>query len=112
MEARCHLALRIGRGMRPGSIVFSGGDLDGRLKTLFDALAVPKDDHQVAAEHVEQTEYLCLLSDDSLITGLSIESYQLLDVSPDSGDNHVDLNINVTITATTPMIGTLGLLFG
>jgi hypothetical protein len=42
MEAYCHLALRVGRPTKPGQIVFSGGDLDGRLKTLFDSLAIPK----------------------------------------------------------------------
>jgi hypothetical protein len=46
MEAHCHLALRIGRPMKPGRLIFEGGDLDGRLKTLFDALAMPKDERR------------------------------------------------------------------
>ena len=79
MEASCHLALRFGRPFKPGNIIFQGGDLDGRIKTLFDALAVPKDDRQVTQEDCKLPEYLCLLGEDSLITGLSVESYQLLE---------------------------------
>src|SRR6266545_4626061 len=41
MEAHCHLAITFRRPMKPKSIIYAGGDLDGRLKTLFDALAMP-----------------------------------------------------------------------
>jgi len=67
MEASCHLALRVGRPAVPGGIVFGGGDLDGRLKTLFDALSVPKDAGAIDAKDVTQGEYICLLSDDELL---------------------------------------------
>jgi hypothetical protein len=111
MEAHCHLALRIGRPARPGEIVFSGGDLDGRFKTLFDSLAMPKDTQAVDAKDVTQAEYICLLSDDELITGLSVESYRLLEPSKQN-ENYIDIDIAVTITAMTPMYGTTDLLFG
>ncbi len=109
MEAACHLSIRLGRPIRPGMIVYEGGDLDGRLKTLFDALAVPKDASAVKQADCQQDEYLCLLSDDELITGVSIESYEILETKAEA---YVDVDISVTITATTPMNGTAVLLFG
>jgi hypothetical protein len=79
MEAHCHLTLKIGRPMKPRHVIFDGGDLDGRLKTLFDALAVPTDEAALPVGATgDEGEVLCLLADDSLITGLTIESYQLL----------------------------------
>jgi hypothetical protein len=110
MEAECHLALRIGRPAKAGSIVYAGGDLDNRLKTLFDALSAPRSNDSVDASQLDQAEYFCLLSDDVLVTGLSIESYQLLGTA--RPEDYIDLNLTVTITARTPMYGTLGLLFG
>lgn len=96
MEAHCQLAVRIGRPTKPGSIVFAGGDLDGRLKTLLDALSVPPHENQLDQRDVMEREYICLLSDDSLITGLSVESYQLWD---ECRPNHVVAEITVNITA-------------
>jgi hypothetical protein len=110
MEAHCHLALRVGRRMKPGRLIFDGGDLDGRLKTLFDSLAVPKDEGALPDGSTgDDGEVLCLLADDNLITGLTIESYRLL--GDGLGPNYVDVDIDVTITAMTPMAGTLSLLF-
>jgi hypothetical protein len=57
MEVHCHLALRFGRLTKVGTI-FEGGDLDGRLKTLFDALAIPKDDNQLDSNRRMADEYL------------------------------------------------------
>jgi len=44
------------------------------------------------------------LGDDELITGISIESYELL--APHS-PNYVDLDVTATITAVTPMRGNI-----
>lgn len=107
MEVHCHIALQLGRPVKFGTI-FAGGDLDGRLKTLFDALAVPARDENFP-DHAPEGEYLCLLSDDDLITGLSIESYELLDSVPES---RVDITLHITITAITPMPATSVLIFG
>jgi hypothetical protein len=70
---------------------------------------IPKNEEQVKVGDCTQEEYLCLLSDDSLITGLSIESYELLDAYP---ENYIDIDVSVKITAITPMNVTMDLLFG
>ncbi|MFP5233950.1 MAG: hypothetical protein ACLGQX_15200 [Acidobacteriota bacterium] len=54
--------------------ILQGGDLDNRLKTLFDAFRVPKDTEQV----LDQNTLFVLLEDDSLISEVSIVTDNLL----------------------------------
>ncbi len=70
-----------------GSIVHSGGDIDNRIKTLFDALRIPQNLSE-APSHIDtvDTEHsmFCLLEDDKLINRISIKSYE--DYAPDAKD--------------------------
>jgi hypothetical protein len=62
-----------------GSIISHGGDIDNRLKTLFDALRVPGDQNEVPKSDpfdYSDKGLFCLLEDDKLIGGLSIRTYQ------------------------------------
>jgi hypothetical protein len=54
--------------------ILQGGDLDNRLKTLFDAFRVPADTDQVS----DQNTWFVLLEDDSLISEVSIVTDNLL----------------------------------
>ena len=66
----------------PGAIVSGGGDIDNRLKTLFDALKVPSEPTALpsgAAPSVEEVPFFCLLEDDRLITRVSIETDRFLE---------------------------------
>lgn|SRR2546425_2263782 len=111
-EAHCHLALRLHRPTGPGSILFSGGDLDNRLKVLFDALRIPTSVEEIGDDHPGQEGevFFCLLADDRLITRVSIESFRLLGAHPDD-ENYVEIDLDVTVQAITPMGGTIALLF-
>jgi hypothetical protein len=87
-----------------GDIVH-GGDLDNRLKTLFDGLRMPHEESQIGglAEKTGERCY-CLLEDDSQITKLSISTHQLLEPMQEgekAGD--VDLLINVNVLSTSQM---------
>jgi hypothetical protein len=65
----------------PGRIITSGGDIDNRLKTLFDALKVPEPNalpSNAAPDH-DEDPFLCLLEDDSLIVRLSVQTDRLLE---------------------------------
>jgi hypothetical protein len=56
------------RGSR-GNVIRHGGDLDNRLKTLFDALRMPHTEAEVADSPSNPEEKIfCLLEDDALIT--------------------------------------------
>jgi len=67
----------------PGSILASGGDIDNRLKTLFDSLKVPEA-NALPADALPQSEedpFFCLLEDDKLIQAVSVSTDQLLEPS-------------------------------
>jgi hypothetical protein len=62
-----------------GRIVHNGGDIDNRVKTLFDALRVPSLASEIPAG--DSFDYgtdgmYCLLQDDKLINRVTLRSYQ------------------------------------
>jgi hypothetical protein len=75
----CGLDILFLRPDPPGGVVESG-DIDNRLKTLFDALRipVPGEDHASRQPGPEQTPFFCLLDNDRLITKIAVESDQML----------------------------------
>jgi hypothetical protein len=100
----CSLDIQFLRRESPGSLIIHGGDLDNRIKTLFDALRIP-DEKQIAKMTPEQGEepFFCLLEDDALITGFCVKTERLLDPL-ETDNNHeqhyVALNINVNVSTT------------
>jgi hypothetical protein len=93
-------------------LLYGGGDLDNRLKVLFDALRIPTSVEEIGDDRpAEDGEvFFCLLADDRLITRVSIESFRLLEPHP-GGENYVEIDLDVTVQAVTPMKGTLSFLF-
>jgi hypothetical protein len=76
------------------------GDLDNRLKVLFDALRVPQEAQEIPAGAIpDATEdpFLCLLENDNLITAVRLESERLY--GPASQRDCVRLVIKVTVKA-------------
>lgn len=68
------------RNSKPGRIV-SAGDIDNRLKTLFDALRMPHNENELGkykAPAEDEKPFYCLLEDDDLISKVSVESDTLL----------------------------------
>lgn len=81
-----------------GSIRQSGGDLDNRLKTLFDALCLPNENQLPTAAVPEQNEdpFWVLLSDDRMITDFHfVQDILRTDPSPDP--SYIELIIKVTV---------------
>ena len=81
-------------------IVFDGGDIDNRLKTLLDALRRPHNGFEmpVAAGESNPSRLYCLLEDDRLITRIRVTSDRLL-TAPD-GEQEICATIRVRITGT------------
>jgi hypothetical protein len=93
----CGLEITFLRQEDPGSLVLQGGDIDGRMKTLFDALRIPSDQEEEAAGEIPTANPLyCLLESDSLISDLSIKTGRLLGRRAKKV-HHVVLTIDVTI---------------
>jgi hypothetical protein len=61
----------------PGG-VYQGGDIDGRIKTLLDALAMPQHLEQVPFDPDAPNPTHCLLEDDSMVSGLDVQTERLL----------------------------------
>lgn len=119
-ELHCHLRVRLYRKMGPEGVLFVGGDLDNRLKTLLDALQVPSEQGQVPKAEESGTSpdewppVFCLLDDDRAVTKLSIESIKLLTPIPEKhtdSENYVEMEIDVRIEPAGVITGNLDMLF-
>lgn len=92
LELICGLDVLFLRREKPGRILQSGsGDLDNRLKTLFDALRIPSGNEGYSNRKpaADEDPFFCLLQDDKLITRAAVETDVLLedvDDRPDAND--------------------------
>jgi hypothetical protein len=67
----------------PGKIIQTGGDIDNRLKTLFDGLRRPIIPNEIYGDDFPKNgedPFYCLLADDALISKVTVATDQLLDV--------------------------------
>jgi hypothetical protein len=94
----CDLDILFLRPEPPGHVLRSG-DIDNRLKTLFDAFRIP----QAGEKYTDRTPaddekpMFVLLEDDGLITKLAVETDRLLDLSNSDQINTVSLVITVRL---------------
>lgn len=100
----CNLNISILRPEPPGALITQGGDIDNRLKTLFDALRIPKNESELPKNAIptsDEVPFFCLLEDDNLITSVSVKTDRYLIFSQDSSKVHLDI---VVETHPTKMI--------
>ncbi len=78
-----------------GSIITHEGDLDNRLKTLFDALKVPtqRELPDKVSPADGEVPFWCVVEDDQLITAVSVRTHRLLSTS--GGESDVQLLVTV-----------------
>lgn len=95
----CSLDILFLRRDEPGNVILKGGDIDNRIKTLFDALRVPEDGKELGGAVPEDGEdpFFCLLQNDSLITDFNITTDRLL--STPQHEKNVLLVIEVEVKA-------------
>ncbi len=105
MNVVAELAVTILRPEAPGGLITHGGDIDNRLKTLFDALTMPRHQNQLPVSNPDpsETPFFCLLEDDNLVTAVSVRTEQLLE--PVENRSLVDITIHVRTRVTR---GTMG----
>jgi len=99
----CKLEILLLRHGNPGRVLF---DIDNRLKTLFDALRMPKGPDELGENTAlgkqcptpDEVPFYVLLEDDNLITHVAVASDWLLEPVPDTpADNAVRAIIKVTV---------------
>jgi hypothetical protein len=87
----CALDVLFLRREDPSTLIVSGGDIDNRIKTLFDALRMPKNEAEIRdSPEEDENPFFCLLEDDCLITEIKVTADQLL-VPLKSGQNENDV---------------------
>ncbi len=93
----CGLDILFLRPQTPGQVI-SAGDLDNRLKTLFDALRIPVPEERYSdrVPGADEKPFFCLLADDKLITKVSMETDQLLEFAG-SSPNDDDVRLVITV---------------
>ena len=100
---RCSLDVLFLRRERPGRI-WIHGDIDNRLKTLFDALRMPNSGQEIGGEVPGQDEepFYVLLQEDDAIADVSVTTDRLLEVPFENqyDREYTVLVINVKLQAT------------
>jgi hypothetical protein len=96
----CGLDILFLRRDEPGNVIKTGGDIDNRLKVLFDALRLPTEKKEIAGFSPEpdgsENPFFCLLQGDGLINEVRVETDRLLTpLSDDEAINDVELIIHV-----------------
>ena len=97
----CELHIFMLRPESPGALITQGGDIDNRLKTLFDALRMPKKESELPKDAVvapDEDPFFCLLEDDNLITGVSVKTDRLLFSSENDSQVHLDILVETRPT--------------
>jgi hypothetical protein len=79
LSLRCKLDMLFLRPEEPRYIIQSG-DLNARMKTIFDALRIPTTEQEGGSSPPgpDETPFYCLLEDDTLISDVAIRTDQLL----------------------------------
>ena len=88
----------------PGRLISQGGDIDNRLKTLFDALRMPRVLSEIpTGDTVREGEdpFFCLLQDDALITEIDVKTDVLLDANARPSEAHLFLRVRTEAVNST-----------
>jgi hypothetical protein len=108
MDLLCGLEILFLRPDKPGHVMWAG-DLDNRIKTLIDALRIPKanERYDQMVQAADEKPFFCLLEEDELVTKLAVESDQLLQFESPDTMGEVRLVITVRIRAYQMHMGNL-----
>ncbi|MDQ3750996.1 MAG: hypothetical protein M3367_18550 [Acidobacteriota bacterium] len=108
----CSLNILFLRRENPGDLLAQGGDIDNRIKTLFDALRIPSNCNEVVGTpEPDENPFYCLLEDDCLVTELSVTTDRLLTpLKEGQHKNEVVLIIQVKAKAVKVTFENLSLL--
>jgi hypothetical protein len=104
LRLSCALDILLLRREQPGRIVLQSGDIDNRVKTLFDGLRMPASADEAGAIDPTANPFFCLLESDTLIDEVHVVTDMLL-IPADKPEkqNHVRIIISVESKTTTPI---------
>jgi hypothetical protein len=102
----CSLDILFLRRDEPGALIHSGGDIDNRIKTLFDALRVPQDCNEIRdfpPGDPDENPFFCLMEDDKMITEVKVTTDRLLaplEATEHRDDVHLVIHVRTLMTST------------
>jgi len=102
----CALDILFLRYDQPGETLIQSGDIDNRIKILFDALRIPRPGEYIGRPEDSSEPTYCLLEDDSMISRISVATDYLLEPNREKSD--VRLIITVKVWPVNVTIGSLG----
>ena len=104
------LGILVLRRENPGSVLKNGGDIDNRLKTLFDGLRIPDSCSGFTRAADEDETMFVVLESDFLVSDLHVTTDRLLTpLRPNQDENDVVLIINVTLKASKSSLSNIDL---
>ena len=104
-SASCSLDILFLRRDQPGNLVKHGGDIDNRIKVLFDGLRMPELSTELPddAPGPDEDPFFCLLQDDKYINAVNVTTDRLLEPhTQPSEQHHVHLVIRVSTVVINP----------
>ncbi len=104
MNATAELSLTVLRPEPPGRLLTQGGDIDNRLKTLFDSLTMPRHANALpsgAMPAASEYPFFCLLEDDNLVTSIQVKTEQLLEPTGDASLVELFIYVRTRVTRNT-----------
>ncbi len=104
---RCRLEILFLRAEEK-NFVLQGGDIDGRIKTLFDGLRMIRDGQEFpphAAPDADERPFFCLLENDDLISEVAINTGRLLALPEKKAVDKHDVYLQITVQINPTRIG-------
>lgn len=101
LSLACEIDILFLRNQDPGDIFSQAGDIDNRIKTLFDALRMPKRSEQEQNPPEENHLYV-LLQDDSLISDFAVRTDRLLVHEPEKQRVNLIMDIKLNVLQVGP----------
>lgn len=99
----CELDILFLRQQDPGALISQGGDIDGRIKLLLDALRMPsRQEQEVAPPQIEGLIY-CLMQEDHLVSRLNVDTDRLLFPQSDRPEEaHLVVKVSLNVLRVAP----------
>jgi hypothetical protein len=109
-ETACALDILFLRRDQPGNLVEHGGDIDNRIKVLFDALKMPQQCEEVdkSLPGPDEDPFFVLLENDSLISEVKVTTDRLLTPIADGEhihDVHLIIHVKTVVVGSTITVG-------
>lgn len=109
----CALDILFLRPSMPGQLMKSG-DIDARMKTIFDALRMPSNRDELGgydSPSEDEKPFYCLLEDDKLVSHVSVTTDLLLEPTADDAGDH-DARITIAVRLRPFTFGWHNISFG